>query len=262
MYGMSEKFGMVQLEGITGEYLDRRAVLQCSDETETKIDNEVRGIIKRAYERAYKLLKKNEAVLDAIAAFLYDHETITGTEFIEIYEKVSGKKVDAGKRLLSDSLLKTDKDRERDKQFKAEKESKPDKQAKSEKQKKKEALRKEGYYGAFTSAPRPEIKDEQAEPEITEAPAAEEKEEEPAGPMPWETYAAEKAAEAGPKPAMNPEADVMENKNTNIEAETAVDTEIVEEDDQEAVTVVPDEDTDLTPEQAEEDDPSDTEIPD
>ena len=78
--------------------------------------------------------------------------------------------------------------------------------------------------------------------------------------MPWETYAAEKAAEAGPKPAMNLEADVMEN--TDIEAETAVDTEIVEEDDQEAVTVVPDEDTDLTPEQAEEDDPSDTEKPD
>ena len=188
MYGMSEKFGMVQLEGITGEYLDRRAVLQCSDETETKIDNEVRGIIKRAYERAYKLLKKNEGVLDAIAAFLYDHETITGTEFVEIYEKVSGRKVEVGKRLLSDSLLKTDKDRERDKQ------------AKTEKQKKKEALRKEGYYGAFTASPRTEEKSESdVEEDISPAAAApeiitEEKEEEPAGPMPWETYAAEKAA--------------------------------------------------------------------
>ena len=132
MYGMSEKFGMVQLEGITGEYLDRRAVLQCSDETETKIDTEVRSIIKRAYERAYKLLKKNETVLDAVASFLYDHETITGKEFVEIYEKVSGRKVEMGKRLLSDSLLKSDKDKER------------------EKQKEKAALRKEGYYGVLS----------------------------------------------------------------------------------------------------------------
>ena len=115
MYGMSERFGMVQLEGITGEYLDRRSVLQCSDETETKIDSEVRSIIKRAYNRAFKLLQKNEEILDAIAAFLYDHETITGKEFVEIYEKVSGRKVEIGERLLSDSLLKTDRDKEREK---------------------------------------------------------------------------------------------------------------------------------------------------
>jgi len=116
MYGMSERFGMVQLEGITGEYLDRRSVLQCSDETETKIDSEVRNIIKRAYNRAFKLLQKNEQILDAIAAFLYEHETITGKEFVEIYEKISGRKVVIGERLLSDSLLKTDKDKERDKE--------------------------------------------------------------------------------------------------------------------------------------------------
>jgi len=245
MYGMSEKFGMVQLEGITGEYLDRRAVLQCSDETETKIDNEVRGIIKRAYERAYKLLKKNEAVLDAIAAFLYDHETITGTEFIEIYEKVSGRKVEAGKRLLSDSLLKTDKDRERDKQFGAGKES--GKQVKSEKQKKKEALRKEGYYGVYDSAPRPEIKDEQ--PEQTELPAEEEKKEEPAGPMPWETYAAERAAAVTGTEAAD---------STDIDAEKTGENEPAEDYDQEEVPGLTDEDIDLMPEQ---DEPSDPEKP-
>ncbi|MBQ1327621.1 MAG: ATP-dependent zinc metalloprotease FtsH [Eubacterium sp.] len=87
MYGMSEKFGMVQLEGITGEYLDRRAVMNCSDETATKIDTEVRNIIKHAYNKAFKLLKKNEPILDAIAEYLIEHETISGQEFMDIYNK-------------------------------------------------------------------------------------------------------------------------------------------------------------------------------
>ena len=183
MYGMSEKFGMVQLEGITGEYLDRRAVLQCSDETETKIDTEVRGIIKRAYERAYKLLKKNEAVLDAIAGYLYEHETITGKEFVEIFEKVSGKKVDMGKRLLSDSLLKSEKE------------------GNKEKQKQKNALRKEGYYGVLSDDRKKKDskkKEDTVTPDVTSPeteviPQEEEQtaEQEPREkiPMPWETFA-------------------------------------------------------------------------
>ena len=203
MYGMSEKFGMVQLEGITGEYLDRRAVQQCSDETATKIDNEVRGIIKRAYARAFKALKKNEAILDAIAAFLYDHETITGKEFVEIYEKVSGRKVDVGKRLLSDSLLKSDKDKEKEKQKERE-------AAEKEKAKK----QKEGHYGVFRSpyapgqsseepaeetpaesaGPVAEAPYEPSEPEETEgytSPAEEVEEPEDDTPKPWETFARE-----------------------------------------------------------------------
>ncbi|MBR3537592.1 MAG: ATP-dependent zinc metalloprotease FtsH, partial [Eubacterium sp.] len=183
MYGMSEKFGMVQLEGITGEYLDRRAVLQCSDETETKIDTEVRGIIKRAYERAYKLLKKNEAVLDAIAGYLYEHETITGKEFVEIFEKVSGKKVDMGKRLLSDFLLKSEKE------------------GNKEKQKQKNALRKEGYYGVLSDDSKKKgskKKEDTVTPDVTAPeteviPQEEEQtaEQEPREkiPMPWETFA-------------------------------------------------------------------------
>lgn len=87
MYGMSEKFGMVQLEGITGEYLDRRRVLNCSSETETKIDSEVKNMIKSSYEKCVKLLKKNEDVLDAIAEVLYEKENLTGKEFMELYEK-------------------------------------------------------------------------------------------------------------------------------------------------------------------------------
>ena len=87
MYGMSDKFGMVQLEGITGEYLDRRRVLNCSSETETKVDTEVKNMIKSAYEKAYKMLKKNADTLDAIAKVLIEKENLTGTEFMKLYEK-------------------------------------------------------------------------------------------------------------------------------------------------------------------------------
>ncbi len=90
MYGMSERFGMVQLEAITGEYLDRRAVMQCSDETATKIDEEIARITNLAYEKAYKLLKQNEALLDAIAEYLIMHETITGKQFMDIFNQVTG----------------------------------------------------------------------------------------------------------------------------------------------------------------------------
>lgn len=91
MYGMSEKFGMVQLETIGGQYLDRSRYLNCSDETATAIDAEVRSIIGRAYRTAYLLLKKNEAVLDAIATYLIEHETISGEEFMRIFDEISKK---------------------------------------------------------------------------------------------------------------------------------------------------------------------------
>ena len=94
MYGMSDKFGMVQLEAVTGEYLDRRAVMQCSDETATKIDTEVKNIVNAAYEKAYRILKENEHVLDAIATYLIDHETISGKEFMEIFNQVTGKNIE------------------------------------------------------------------------------------------------------------------------------------------------------------------------
>lgn len=87
MYGMSEKFGMVQLEGVTGEYLDNRRVLNCSSETETKVDTEVKNMMKASYEKAYKLLKKNMPTLDAIAQVLYEKENLSGKEFMELYEK-------------------------------------------------------------------------------------------------------------------------------------------------------------------------------
>lgn len=94
MYGMSEKFGMVQLEGITGEYLDRRRMLNCSAETETLIDEEVKNMIKVSYEKAYMLLKNNVETLDAIAKILIEKENLTGKEFMELFDKYQSTKLE------------------------------------------------------------------------------------------------------------------------------------------------------------------------
>ena len=90
MYGMSDQFGMVALESIQNRYLDGRAVLNCSAGTATKIDDEVREIIKAAYDKAYNLLKENESVLDALAKYLVEKENITGKEFVQIFEEITG----------------------------------------------------------------------------------------------------------------------------------------------------------------------------
>ena len=106
MYGMSDKFGMVQLEGIAGEYLDRRRVLNCSSETETKVDTEVKNMIKAAYEKAYKLLKKNVATLDAIAKVLIEKENLSGKEFMTLYEKYQNVKLNSSNKDGEDLLVK------------------------------------------------------------------------------------------------------------------------------------------------------------
>ncbi|MBO4863929.1 MAG: ATP-dependent zinc metalloprotease FtsH [Eubacterium sp.] len=90
MYGMSEKLGMVQYEAITGEYLDKRRVLLCSDETATKIDDEVRSIIGRAYKKAYDLLSQHLDLMDKLADYLVEHETISGEQFMTIYNEITG----------------------------------------------------------------------------------------------------------------------------------------------------------------------------
>ena len=95
MYGMSDEFGMVALESVQNRYLDGRSVMNCSEETATKIDDEVRRIIKESYRKAYDLLKANESVLDALAKFLIEKETITGTEFMKIYAEITGENLKA-----------------------------------------------------------------------------------------------------------------------------------------------------------------------
>ncbi len=98
MYGMSEEFGMVALESVQNRYLDGRSVMNCSEETATKIDDEIRVMLKNAYDKAYNLLKENEEVLDALAQYLIEKENITGKEFVKIYAEITGEKLKEAKQ--------------------------------------------------------------------------------------------------------------------------------------------------------------------
>ena len=89
-YGMSDKFGMVGLESVENRYLDGRAVLNCADETAAKIDEEVARLMKEFYDRAVNIIKENREVLDKIAEYLIEKETITGKEFITMYREIKG----------------------------------------------------------------------------------------------------------------------------------------------------------------------------
>lgn len=88
MFGMSDKFGMAALESIQNKYLDGRSVSNCSEETRTEIDHEVVRILKERYEIAKQLLNDNRDALDEIAEFLISKETITGDQFMEIFNRV------------------------------------------------------------------------------------------------------------------------------------------------------------------------------
>ncbi|MBR0153575.1 MAG: ATP-dependent zinc metalloprotease FtsH [Lachnospiraceae bacterium] len=89
-YGMSKKFGLMGLESVQNRYLDGRPVLNCGDETAAEIDHEVMDLLKECYERAKELLSGNLDILAAIADYLYEKETITGKEFMDILRKVRG----------------------------------------------------------------------------------------------------------------------------------------------------------------------------
>ncbi|NLY48379.1 MAG: ATP-dependent zinc metalloprotease FtsH [Clostridiales bacterium] len=89
-YGMSERFGLMGLESIESRYLDGRPVLNCSDETAGEIDKEVMRILKECYERALKLLSENREILDKIAEYLIANETITGEEFMKLFNEAKG----------------------------------------------------------------------------------------------------------------------------------------------------------------------------
>lgn len=87
-YGMSERFGMAGLESVQNRYLDGRLVSNCSEETQTAIDNEVIAVLKERHEYALNLLRENRRALDEISEFLIGKETITGEEFMEILNRV------------------------------------------------------------------------------------------------------------------------------------------------------------------------------
>ena len=91
-YGMSERFGLMGLSETQNQYLDGRAVLNCGDATATEIDHEVMKLLKKSYDEAKRLLSENREVMDKIADFLIQKETITGKEFMKIFHEAKGLK--------------------------------------------------------------------------------------------------------------------------------------------------------------------------
>jgi len=89
-YGMSKRFGLVGLATVESKYLDGRAALNCSDETAAAIDEEVVAIIKESYDKALEMLRENRELMDKLADFLIEKETITGKEFMEIFRREKG----------------------------------------------------------------------------------------------------------------------------------------------------------------------------
>ena len=87
MYGMSEKFGLMSLEQVENQYLGRSTSLNCSEKTASQIEEEIKILLKEKYEEAKKILTENRDKLDKIAEYLYEKETITGKQFMEIYHQ-------------------------------------------------------------------------------------------------------------------------------------------------------------------------------
>ena len=83
-YGMSDNFDMVALETVTNQYLGGDASLACSAETQAEIDRQVVDLVKKQHTKAVRILQENRPKLDELAKFLYEKETITGEEFMEI----------------------------------------------------------------------------------------------------------------------------------------------------------------------------------
>lgn len=89
-YGMSKKFGLMGLATVESQYLEGRTALNCSDSTAAEIDAEVVEILKESYEKALALLRDNRELMDKLAEFLIEKETITGKEFMQIFRKEKG----------------------------------------------------------------------------------------------------------------------------------------------------------------------------
>lgn len=89
LYGMSDKFGMTGLESIESKYLDGRHVSNCSEETKTDIDREIVAVLDKCHNKAIKLLRDNIEALNKISEFLIEKETITGDEFMKIFNEVN-----------------------------------------------------------------------------------------------------------------------------------------------------------------------------
>lgn len=111
-YGMSEKFGMAGLESIQNKYLDGRNVSNCSEETKTDIDKEVVRVLKECHEKAFNILKENRDALDEIAEFLINKETITGDQFMEIFNRVKSSRENSDSDAEESAAVNEENDKE------------------------------------------------------------------------------------------------------------------------------------------------------
>ncbi|MBP5255009.1 MAG: ATP-dependent zinc metalloprotease FtsH [Lachnospiraceae bacterium] len=87
VYGMSDHFGLMQLERTESIYLEQRRVMTCADSTAAEVDDEVRKVLADSYSQAKQMLLANREILDKIAAHLIEKETITGEEFMSIFRR-------------------------------------------------------------------------------------------------------------------------------------------------------------------------------
>ena len=109
-YGMSDEFGMAALESTENKYLDGRNVSNCSEETKTKLDNEVVKVIKAAHDKAKAMLEENIEALHKISEYLIEKETITGSEFMKILREVQNKNDDNSQVQSGETETETEND--------------------------------------------------------------------------------------------------------------------------------------------------------
>ena len=86
-YGMSSEFGMVALETVNNQYLGGDSSLACSPDTQTKIDQQVVSLVEQQHQKAIRILTENKHKMDELAQYLYEKETITGDEFMDILNR-------------------------------------------------------------------------------------------------------------------------------------------------------------------------------
>ncbi len=89
-FGMSERFGLAGFATVESQYLEGRTSLNCSDQTAAAIDEEVVKMLKKAYDKAKEMLRGDRELMDKLAAYLIEKETITGKEFMQIFRKEKG----------------------------------------------------------------------------------------------------------------------------------------------------------------------------
>lgn len=89
-FGMSDRFKMMGLASVENQYLEGRASMSCAESTAAEVDQEVLKIITSCYDEATRLLQENRDILDQISDYLYEHETITGKEFMKIFRELKG----------------------------------------------------------------------------------------------------------------------------------------------------------------------------